>query len=346
MEHLDWDARANAVCAARQADLDGAAGAALLERLRTLFPPGDRPLRLLDAGTGTGYAALLLAQLGHSVVGVDTSAVMVQCAYETAAARGLRVEFRIADCRDLPFASESFDGVVSCDAVHCLEDQAGAYGEWYRVLRRGGLLAVVDRESGADSSLSDTAARPRRDVEALRELGFAHCRAEVSREDGSFWITAHKSASAGRMHIPQMTQYNRYLRAAKEQLQIYSSWCAASGLPYNELMVLHMASHHAKGLRPSDISAALVIPRQTLTRTLAELERRGDVERLVNESDRRSALIRITPAGRARFEDMHRRLHTLEQRALGRFSVEDLSRFADFGEALLAAYAEAFRQAE
>ena len=344
MEHLDWDVQANAVCAARQADLDGAAGAALLERLRALFPLEDRPLRILDAGTGTGYMALLLAQLGHSVVGVDTSAVMIQCAYETAAARGLRVEFRIADCRKLPFADESFDGVVSCDTVHCLADPPGAYGEWYRVLRRGGLLAVVDRERGEERSLSDTAARPRRDVEMLRELGFAHCRADASAPDGSFWVTAHKSSSAGRMHSPQMTQYNRLLRSAKEQLQIYNSWCAANGLSYTEFMVLHMASHHVKGLRPSDISAALVIPRQTLTRVLAELERRGDVERLVNESDRRSALIRITPAGRTRFETMHRRLHDREQRALDGFSVEELSRFADFSEALLAAYTEAFRQ--
>lgn len=331
MDELNRGAPAGGLCADQ----------AELERLRALFPAERGPLRILDAGGGR--LALLLGRLGHQVVEADLSPAASLRARE-AEEDGGRAEPLPAGCQSLPFPDESFDGVVSGGAVRCLPDSA-AYREWYRVLRRGGLLAVRDRAAGG-GPLSDTSARPRRDVELLRELGFAHCRAEAAPEGAGFWITAHKPASAGRMHIPQLTQYNRYLRAAKSQLQLYNNWCAANGLSYAEFMVLHMATHHAKGVRPSDISSALVIPRQTLTRILAGLEKRGDVERSVNESDRRSALIRITPAGRERFHSLHSRLHQAEQQALSRFTVEDLSRFADFSEGLLEAYAGALQGPE
>lgn len=433
----DWDSRAGALCDARAAALDGAEGARLIEKLAAVFPAENGPLRILDAGTGTGYLALLLTRLGHTVIGVDSAPAMIQRAYETAAARGERVEFRIGDCRRLDFEDESFDAVVSCETAGLLGDLSAAYGEWYRVLRRGGLLLVLDREwAGKDgaqagtaarengavgspmagnetsngatanglsgspaaekaaaagnafsheaggeaptgdrisnggaagsyamvggetadgaAALSDSpaasspaaAARPAQDVETLRVIGFAHCRAEEQFSDGLFCVTAHKPASATRMHIPQLAQYNRYLRATKNQLQLYGSWCASHGTAYTDYTVLHLVNHHAKGARPSDISSALVIPRQTLTRVLAELEKAGCISRSVNEADRRSAFIRITPAGRERLEQLHDLLHAAESRALEHFSVDELSRFADFSERLLDAYTEAFRSGD
>lgn len=445
----DWDSRAGALCDARAAALDGAEGARLLEKLAAVFPAENGPLRILDAGTGTGYLALLLTRLGHTVIGVDSAPAMIQRAYETAAARGERVEFRIGDCRRLDFEDESFDAVVSCETAGLLGDLSAAYGEWYRVLRRGGLLLALDREwAGMDGAQAGTAtredgaagspmagdgtsngaaashgaeretaaiglsgspaaekaaaadnafsheaggeaptgdrisnggavscamvggetadgavgssdspasgspasngaaARPARDVETLRVIGFAHCRAEEQFSDGLFCVTAHKPASATRMHIPQLTQYNRYLRATKNQLQLYGSWCASHGTAYTDYTVLHLVNHHAKGARPSDIASALVIPRQTLTRVLAELEKAGCISRSVNEADRRSAFIRITPAGRERLEQLHDLLHAAESRALEHFSVDELSRFADFSERLLDAYTEAFRSVD
>src|SRR5215475_10259104 len=52
---------------------------------------------VLDAGCGTGENALHLASLGLSVLGVDVAETALAIAREKAAARGLDVEFAVAD---------------------------------------------------------------------------------------------------------------------------------------------------------------------------------------------------------------------------------------------------------
>src|SRR5262245_9423365 len=48
---------------------------AWLAALRELSPPA--PADVLDAGTGTGFLAWLLAELGHRVTGVDLAEAML-----------------------------------------------------------------------------------------------------------------------------------------------------------------------------------------------------------------------------------------------------------------------------
>src|SRR5262249_14381937 len=50
--------------------------------------PSARPANILDAGCGTGFLALLLAEAGHSVVGLDLSEQMLAVARKRAAASG------------------------------------------------------------------------------------------------------------------------------------------------------------------------------------------------------------------------------------------------------------------
>src|SRR3954447_19960657 len=54
-----------------------------LRVLASLLPPTP-PRRVLDAGTGTGTLALLLAELGHHVVGVDVAPSMLARARQKA----------------------------------------------------------------------------------------------------------------------------------------------------------------------------------------------------------------------------------------------------------------------
>lgn len=54
--------------------------------------------------------------------------------------------FVVGDAANLPFAPETVDGVVSLHTLHHLElpDQRKAWGEIYRVLKPGGIAAVVN----------------------------------------------------------------------------------------------------------------------------------------------------------------------------------------------------------
>src|SRR5262245_7289829 len=87
---------------------------AWLAALGGLLPPP--PADVLDAGTGTGFLALLLAELGHRVTGVDLSAGMLSKAREKAAGLGpgtVPPTFRVGDAVDPPLAPTSVDAVVS-----------------------------------------------------------------------------------------------------------------------------------------------------------------------------------------------------------------------------------------
>lgn len=72
---------------------------------------GGRPI--LDIGTGTGRAALLMARGGAKVVGVDASEEMLTVARQRARDQGATVTFTVGDAHKLEFVDRSFDVAIS-----------------------------------------------------------------------------------------------------------------------------------------------------------------------------------------------------------------------------------------
>jgi ubiquinone/menaquinone biosynthesis C-methylase UbiE len=101
-------------------------------------------LRVLDVGTGTGVLALLAAELGHDVVGVDLSVGMLGEARRKAAAAGLAVEFCEADAEALPGGLDGFDAVLARHLVWTLPAPERALASWRSAARPGGLVAIID----------------------------------------------------------------------------------------------------------------------------------------------------------------------------------------------------------
>jgi arsenite methyltransferase len=105
----------------------------------------DEGTYVLEIGCGVGATACYMAKnLGCRVLGVDIRPSMVDRARERAGRERLedRVEFRVADATDLPFEDGSFDVVLVESVTTFIEDKAAAIGEYARVARPGGCVAL------------------------------------------------------------------------------------------------------------------------------------------------------------------------------------------------------------
>lgn len=72
---------------------------------------------ILDVGTGTGRAALLMARGGARVTGVDASDQMLAVARQRASEQGAAVTFQTGDAHRLDFPDRSFDVAISLRVI-------------------------------------------------------------------------------------------------------------------------------------------------------------------------------------------------------------------------------------
>ncbi|MEN8265240.1 MAG: class I SAM-dependent methyltransferase, partial [Nitrospirota bacterium] len=77
---------------------------------------GKKIKKVLDIGCGTGGHAIVLAQRGYEVVGIDRSEEMLIAARRKAKEAGLEIDFQKSSIQDTELA-ESFDAVISMFAV-------------------------------------------------------------------------------------------------------------------------------------------------------------------------------------------------------------------------------------
>jgi SAM-dependent methyltransferase len=108
---------------------------------RAELEPG---LEVLDVATGTGNIALRAAAGGCTVVGVDLTPELFGAARRRAEQFGVTVEWIEGDAEQLPFAAGSFDRVLSAFGVQFAPRHQVVADELVRVLRPGGLIAVVN----------------------------------------------------------------------------------------------------------------------------------------------------------------------------------------------------------
>ena len=117
----------------------------LREEIERQFP--GRPaadLQVLEAGTGPGFFAILLRELGCSVTAIDLTPAMLEEANENAGKLAGEICFAEMNAEALTFADESFDAVISRNLTWNLPHPERAYAEWARVLKRDGLLLNFD----------------------------------------------------------------------------------------------------------------------------------------------------------------------------------------------------------
>jgi 2-polyprenyl-3-methyl-5-hydroxy-6-metoxy-1,4-benzoquinol methylase len=114
----------------------------------------DRPI--LDVGTGTGRAALLMARGGARVTAVDASDEMLAIARRRAEEEHLSVRFLAGDVHRLEFGDRAFDVVISLRVLMHAADWRQSVAELCRV---AGRLVVIDYPATASVAVFQAIAR-------------------------------------------------------------------------------------------------------------------------------------------------------------------------------------------
>lgn len=115
----------------------------ITRRIAARFP-GRRPesIRVLDVGTGPGFFAIILAEMGFRVTAVDYTASMLAEARRNAGT--LPIDFLQMNAEELAFTDGCFDVLVTRNVTWNLHNPEKAYGHWTRVLTPGGMLLNFD----------------------------------------------------------------------------------------------------------------------------------------------------------------------------------------------------------
>ncbi|HEV8089708.1 MAG TPA: methyltransferase domain-containing protein [Actinomycetota bacterium] len=137
---------------------DPVEAAAWRRALEFMLP--DPVARVLDVGTGTGSLALLIAELGHAVTGLDLSDGMLERARTKAEQAGVSIEFVHGHAGEPP--SGPFDAVVERHVLWTVPDPVAALRAWREVTGPGGRLVVLEGSWGGDGpfvAVADLAAQ-------------------------------------------------------------------------------------------------------------------------------------------------------------------------------------------
>ena len=197
----DWDAS----MAQQAAALDGV--------IRQRW--GGEVRRVLDAACGIGTQALGLAARGYRVTASDLSHAEVERARREAAARGLTVDFAVADMREA-FAAHGrrlFDLVIACDnsVPHLLtdDDLRQAFGQFHACLNPGGgcLLTVRDYDREERGGIQVKPAAFRLDPDGVRRLIFQVCESDGPHYDFTLYLIEDRGGPDAVTHLLRSRYY-------------------------------------------------------------------------------------------------------------------------------------------
>lgn len=140
-----WTERAESYSDATQESLSNKDEKTIWEALFYSQIDKNKPLKILDIGTGPGFLAIVLANnKNYEVTGVDSCPNMLKQATDNAQKDGVSASFEVSDAQKIPFEDNTFDVVVSRCVTWNLPEPETAYKEWKRVLKKGGKIINFD----------------------------------------------------------------------------------------------------------------------------------------------------------------------------------------------------------
>lgn len=198
-----------------RADVDRLVGALGLS-------PGDT---VLDAPCGHGRIANLLAEQGIEVTGVDATREFIDRARDDARERGVEVDYRVGDLRELG-VDGPFDAVVCWFTSFGYFDDDGnqdVLGEFARVLRPGGKLGIETLHHDGF-------------VRAFTAAPFA---STIFRDEDAMIDTSTFDPATGRIHTERVVYREGEVRKSRHQVRLptipeLEEWLTAAGFTNRE----------------------------------------------------------------------------------------------------------------
>lgn len=126
-----------------------------------------------------------------------------------------------------------------------------------------------------------------------------------------------------------MEQLNRYYSVWQEYNYVYEKWAKAHGISVNSLLVLSAIHEGGSGCTQRKISQRWMIPKQTINMILKEFERKGFVELVTMQEDKRNKLIRFTPSGDEYADEIISKLRRVELNVIEEMGIERMKQLND-----------------
>ncbi len=191
-----------------------------IKALREIVPEGAK---VLDVGCGTGFLTLLLAEMGHTVKGLDISEGMQADAKRKVKEQGLeeRVSFTIGDAEKLDEPENEYDVVINRHLLWTLPHPGEAIDSWIKVVKPGGKVIIIDGDWKAYANKSKERDNAEHCHEGEHEHGHSHeegC--EHSHEHGHGHHGHGHKGHGGRVYTKEMND-NLPSRSGKKEVADY-----------------------------------------------------------------------------------------------------------------------------